>query len=327
MKFKWIMLVIAVFGVAPISASQLNIYGQDAERVHVDSTEFPISPDQTDSGLTYSALSYSEKSYPEQGISGQIDDSDIAADIEAANSDVGRSESGDAEVTTPEVTVTYIDPRDPIEGFNRAMWDFNYLFLDRHFYRPVAHGYNDYVPRPVKTGIHNFVSNLDEPSALVNNTLQGKWGWAANAGGRFTINSTMGLLGVIDVADMMGLPRKQDEFNEVLGYYGVPNGPYFMAPFLGPYVTREVASDWVDGLYFPLSEITVWQSLLKWGLENLHRRAGAIDQERLVDNALDPYTFVKEAYFQHMDYKVYDGDVPVDLDEDELLDEFMQELD
>ena len=310
MKFKWIMLVIAVFGVAPISASQLNTYGQDAERVDVDSIESPISSGQTNSGQALSA----------QSISGPIDDSDASA------SDVTASED-DAEVTAAEVTVTYNDPRDPIEGFNRAMWDFNYLFLDRYFYRPVAHGYNDYVPRPVKTGINNFVSNLDEPSTLVNNTLQGKWGWAANAGGRFTINSTMGLLGVIDVADMMGLPRKQDEFNEVLGYYGVPNGPYFMAPFLGPYVTREVASDWVDGLYFPLSEITVWQSLLKWGLENLHRRAGAIDQERLVDNALDPYTFVKEAYFQHMDYKVYDGDVPVDLDEDELLDEFMQELD
>ncbi|ABV37641.1 Surface lipoprotein-like protein [Shewanella sediminis HAW-EB3] len=321
MKFKWIMLVIAVFGVAPISASQLNRYGQDVERVHVDSTDSQISSGQTNSDQANSVQAYSE-----QSISGPIDGSDIASGIEGIDSDVSASE-GNAEVTTAEVTVTYIDPRDPIEGFNRAMWDFNYLYLDRYFYRPVAHGYNDYVPRPVKTGIHNFVTNLDEPSALVNNTLQGKWGWAANAGGRFTINSTMGLLGVIDVADMMGLPRKQDEFNEVLGYYGVPNGPYFMAPFLGPYVTREVASFWVDGLYFPISEITVWQSLLKWGLENLHRRAGAIDQERLVDNALDPYTFVKEAYFQHMDYKVYDGDVPVDLDEDELLDEFMQELD
>jgi|GEM_PF-90868 len=302
MKFKWIVLVITVFGVAPISASQSNIPAQDAERVQVDAEGSQI-------------------------FTGQIDRSNGIDVTEENDSDVTAARTYDAEGTTAEVTVTYIDPRDPIEGFNRAMWDFNYLFLDRYFYRPVAHGYNDYVPRPVKTGLNNFVSNLDEPSALVNNTLQGKWGWAANAGGRFTINSTMGLLGVIDVANMMGLPRKHDEFNEVLGYYGVPNGPYFMAPFVGPYVTREIASDWVDGLYFPLSEITIWQSLLKWGLDSLHKRAVAIDQERLVDNALDPYTFVKEAYFQHMDYKVYDGDVPIDLDEDVLLDEFMQELD
>ncbi|MCG9713207.1 VacJ family lipoprotein [Shewanella insulae] len=237
------------------------------------------------------------------------------------------SDESATDSTAAEVTIIYNDERDPLEGFNRAMWDFNYQFLDKYFYRPVAHGYNDILPRPVKTGVNNFVLNFEEPSSMVNNALQGKWGWAANAGGRFTINTTIGLLGVIDVADMMGLARKQDEFNEVLGYYGVPNGPYFMAPFLGPYVTREIASDWVDGLYFPLSELTMWQSLAKWGLKNLHRRASAIDQERLVDNALDPYTFVKEAYFQHLDYKVYDGDIPVSTDDDELLDEYMTELD
>ncbi|MCE9680046.1 VacJ family lipoprotein [Shewanella sp. AS1] len=237
-----------------------------------------------------------------------------------------QSESGAKDSADVETRVVYVDPRDPFEGFNRAMWDFNFLYLDRYLYRPVAHTYNDYVPRPVKTGIYNVVLNLDEPSSLVNNALQGKWGWAANAGGRFTINSTLGLLGIIDVADMMGMPRKQDEFNEVLGYYGVPNGPYFMAPFLGPYVVRELASDWVDGIYFPLSEFTFWQSAIKWGLKNLHKRAEAIDQERLVDNALDPYTFVKEAYLQHVDYKVYDGDVPVKQDEDELLDDYLDEL-
>ncbi|GIU43419.1 ABC transporter [Shewanella colwelliana] len=237
-----------------------------------------------------------------------------------------QSEQG-AKDSAETVVITYNDPRDPIEGFNRAMWDFNYQFMDRYLYRPVAHTYNDYLPRPVKTGVNNFVHNFEEPSSMVNNALQGKWMWAVNAGGRFTINTTLGLLGVVDVADMMGMPRKQDEFNEVLGYYGVPNGPYFMAPFLGPYVTRELASDWVDGLYFPLSELTMWQSLVKWGLKNLHKRSSAIDQERLVDNALDPYTFVKEAYLQHIDYKVYDGDVPNTTDDDELLDEYMKELD
>ena len=224
------------------------------------------------------------------------------------------------------IEITYDDPRDPFEEFNRTMWDFNYLFLDKYIARPVAHGYKQYVPNPVRTGVINFVYNLEEPSSLVNNTLQGKWLWAANAGGRFTVNTTIGLLGVIDVAEMMGMPRKQDSFNEVLGYYGVPNGPYFMAPFYGPFVTREIASDWVDGLYFPLSELTFWQSVLKWGLKGLHSRAEAIDQERLLDNALDPYAFAKDAYLQHIDYKVYDGDVPSNQADDELLDEFLDEL-
>lgn len=226
-----------------------------------------------------------------------------------------------------QVEVVYDDPRDPFEGFNRIMWDFNYHILDKMIYRPAAHGYNDYVPLPVKSGLDNFVYNFDEPSSLVNNLLQGKWKWAFNAGGRFTVNTTIGLLGVIDVADMMGMPRKRDEFGEVLGYYGVPDGPYFMAPFLGPYVAREIAGDWVDGLYFPLSEFTMWQSALKWGIKGLSKRASAIDQERLLDNALDPYIFVKDAYFQHVDYKVYDGEVPTEPEDDELLDDYLEELD
>lgn len=243
---------------------------------------------------------------------------------QAEPNDAGNDVPADVAVTQTEVV--YNDPRDPFEGFNRAMWDLNYNVLDKYFYRPVAHTYKDYVPTPVKTGMNNFVLNLEEPASIVNNTLQGKFGWAANAGGRFVVNSTLGILGVVDVADMMGMHRKQDDFNEVLGYYGMPNGPYFMAPFFGPYVTRELATDWVDGLYFPLSELTMWQSVLKWGLKSLYTRAEAIDQERLLDNALDPYTFVKDAYFQHMDYKVYDGNVPSNQSDDELLDEYMQEL-
>ncbi len=227
---------------------------------------------------------------------------------------------------TPKVKIVYSDERDPFEGFNRAMWNINYNYLDKFLIRPVAHGYSDYVPQPVRTSFDNFVQNLEEPSSLVNNTLQGKWKWAANAGGRFTINSTIGLLGLFDVAEMMGLSRKQDDFSEVLGYYGVPNGPYFMLPAYGPTVTREIASNWVDGLYFPISDLTTWQSITKWTLKALNARADAIPQERLLDNALDPYTFVKDAYIQHVDYKLHDGQVPDEQDDDELVDDYLNEL-
>lgn len=219
------------------------------------------------------------------------------------------------------------DSKDPFEGFNRAMWHFNYHYLDNYIYRPVSHSYAQYVPEPVKAGLMNFVYNLEEPASLVNNTLQGKWGWAVNAAGRFVINSTIGLLGLVDVANMMGMERKQDYFHEVLGYYGVPNGPFLMMPGAGPFVTREITTAWVDGLYFPLSELTLAQAVLRWGVKGLDTRAKLIDQERLLDNALDPYTFVKDAYLQHIDYKVYDGNVPVISQDDELLDEYLDELD
>lgn len=223
--------------------------------------------------------------------------------------------------------VTYNDPRDPFEKFNRTMWEFNYQYIDRYLFRPVAHGYKDYVPNPMKNGINNLVRNLDEPSSMINNALQGKWLWAANAGGRFIVNSTIGLVGLVDVADMMGMERKQDDFSEVLAYYGAPNGPYVMAPVFGPHTSLELASDWVDGLYFPLTEFTMVQSIVKWGLKNLHSRAEAIDQERLLDNSLDSYSFTKDAFYQHLDYKIYDGNVPVVQDEnDELLDEYLDEL-
>ncbi|MBM7072086.1 VacJ family lipoprotein [Shewanella sp. 202IG2-18] len=226
----------------------------------------------------------------------------------------------------PETEVKYMDERDPFESFNRAMWNLNYNYLDRYVLRPVAHGYNDYVPNFMQDGVDNFVHNLDEPSSLVNNTLQGKWKWALNAGGRFTINSTFGILGLVDVADKMGLPRKQDEFAEVLGYYGVPNGPYFMLPAYGPTVTRELASNWVDDLYFPLSDLNFWQKVAKVGLDGINTRVKAIPQEKLLDNALDPYTFVKDAYLQHLDFKLHDGRVTQKQGDDELINDYLDEL-
>lgn len=237
-----------------------------------------------------------------------------------------------AEVVTAEanhldkVEIVIEDPRDPFETVNRSIWYFNYELLDKHFYRHVAHMYRDNLPREVKSGVNNFLLNFEEPSSLVNNLLQGKLSWAANAGGRFIVNSSIGVLGLFDVAQSMGMPRKRDEFGEVLGYYGVPNGPYFMLPFLGPDETRGLMADWVDELYFPLSEFSFWHVALKWSLTSLHQRAASIDQERLLDNALDPYEFAKNAYLQHVNYKVYDG-VIAEGESDDGLEDYLDELD
>ncbi|RLV61594.1 VacJ family lipoprotein [Parashewanella curva] len=220
----------------------------------------------------------------------------------------------------------YNDDRDPFEGFNRAMWNFNYNYLDKYVLKPVAHSYNDYVPSPIKTGVVNFVENLDEPSSLLNNTLQGKWKNAATSGGRFIINSTIGLLGLVDVAEMMGISAKQESFSEVVGYYGVPDGPYFMLPAYGPKVTRELATDWVDDLYFPLAELSTGQNLIRVALKGLNARVAAIPQERLLDNSLDPYSFVKNAYLQNVQFKLHDGKVPQNQGSDDV-DAYLDELD
>ncbi len=216
------------------------------------------------------------------------------------------------------------DGRDPLEPMNRAFWTFNYRYFDRYLARPVIHVYADYVPNPAQKGLENFVRNLDEPFSAVNNLLQWKPGDAANATARFLINSTLGILGIMDIAADMGLERKQDKFGEVLGVWGVNDGPYLMIPFLGPSSVREEVGDWVDRLYFPYSLLGFWPLAGRWALDGLVSRAKLIDQEALLDNSLDPYAFTKEAYFQYSKYQLYDGDPPLEQDE-EWLDKYLEE--
>ncbi|TKB55552.1 VacJ family lipoprotein [Ferrimonas aestuarii] len=227
--------------------------------------------------------------------------------------------------STPEVE--YIDERDPWEGVNRSIWYFNYQILDKKLFRPVVYFYADYVPEGARNGLDNFLHNLEEPSSAVNNLLQGKGGWAANATGRFLINSTLGVVGIFDVASNMGLERKQDEFGEVLATWGVPDGPYLMLPVLGPSTIRDEVGDYVDGLYFPYANFTFWQSAARWALDGLSTRSKLIGQEAILDNSLDPYSFVKEGYYQYVAYSIYDGNPPIQEDDEELLEEYLDELD
>ncbi|GAA5193224.1 VacJ family lipoprotein [Ferrimonas gelatinilytica] len=216
------------------------------------------------------------------------------------------------------------DGRDPLEPMNRAFWIFNYRYFDRYFARPVVHFYVDYVPKPAQKGVENFVRNLDEPFSAVNNLLQWKPADAANATARFLINSTVGVVGIMDIAADMGLERKQDKFGEVLGVWGVGNGPYLMIPVLGPSSVREEVGDWVDRLYFPYSLLGFWQLAGRWALDGLVTRAKLVEQEALLDSSLDPYSFTKEAYFQYSEFRLYDGAPPTE-EEDAWLDEYLDE--
>jgi phospholipid-binding lipoprotein MlaA len=241
---------------------------------------------------------------------------------------VSTQASADQETVVPEENETgfvYKDERDPFESINRVMWRFNYQFLDRYLYRPAVHAYADYVPLPAQDSVANFVANLDEPFSVVNNLLQGNGYDAANAGGRFLVNTTIGIAGLFDVASHFGWERKQDQFGEVLGVWGVPDGPYLMLPVLGPSTVRDEVGDYVDRLYFPFSLMNTDQRIIRWVLDGFATRASIIDQEPILDNALDPYVFVKEAYYQNIEFRLYDGSPPVKQD-DELLEEYLDEL-
>ena len=199
---------------------------------------------------------------------------------------------------------------DPFEGFNRVMWDFNRDYLDKYVARPTAIFYRDYIPKPAQNSIYNFATNFEEPSTMVNNALQGNAEDSSNAFARFLVNSTAGLFGLFDVAGAIGLEKKQDEFGEVLAVNGVGSGPFLMIPGTGPTTVRNEVGDQVDNLYFPLADLSAWQSIGVGVLKGIHIRAQLLEQEGLLNSSLDQYAFVKEAYYQSRVFDIYDGEVP-----------------
>lgn len=221
----------------------------------------------------------------------------------------------------PIVEIIDSDRTDPFEGFNRAMWDFNRDYLDYYIAKPAAVFYKSYIPTPVQSGIYNAATNLDEPPSTVNNLLQGNVEDSGNAFARFLINSTAGLFGIFDVAEKIGLGRKQDQFGEVMAVYGVNDGPFLMLPAIGPTTFRNEIGDQIDNLYFPATEFAFWPSLGVSMLKGLHQRAQLLDQEGLLNGSLDPYSFVQEAYYQQRLFDIYDGNVPV-VEDDIDIDDF-----
>lgn len=217
--------------------------------------------------------------------------------------------------------------KDPLESINRPMWTLTWDYADKYVLKPTSQVYVDNVNEDVRKGLFNMAMNLNEPSAIINSLLQGKFSDAAKNTGRFVLNSTIGLFGIFDPASDFGWNRAQEEFGEVLGAYGIDDGPYLVTPITGPTSVREEVGDFVDRYYWPLAIIDFWPNLLRVGVLALEQRAALTDQEPLINNSVDSYEFVKNAYFQNMKYKVYDGNPPIKIDEsDEDLEAFMDEF-
>ncbi|AXB32069.1 VacJ family lipoprotein [Vibrio campbellii] len=218
------------------------------------------------------------------------------------------------------------DVYDPLEGFNRAMWDINYDYLDPYLVRPISLAYVDYTPVPIRSGIANFLANLDEPASVVNNLFMGNGTKAVDHFNRFWINSTFGIFGLFDIATAAGITKYDNkEFSSVVGHYGVGNGPYFMIPGYGPYTLRAV-TDTVDGMYVPLSYLNFWAGLGKWALEGMEKRALLVPQEAQLEASPDPYVLTRDVYLQRQDFKAEINNVDeVDEDEEAYLDEYLEE--
>ena len=230
--------------------------------------------------------------------------------------------------STPDGEEDLSDPRDPLESMNRPFWTFTWEYSDKYVTKPAAEAYVEHTPELLRSGLHNMALNLNEPSTIINNLLQAKFGAAAESTGRFLLNSTIGLFGFYDPASDFGWGGEEEEFGEVLGSYGVGDGPYLVYPALGPTSVREEVGDYVDKYYWPLAVIDFWPNLLRMAVLGLEQRAALGDQEQLINDSVDSYEFVKNAYFQNMNYKVHDGNPPIEIDEDEEaeLDAFLEEF-
>ena len=215
------------------------------------------------------------------------------------------------------------DNSDPYEGVNRKIFAFNDT-LDRHILKPVADAYVKVTPEPARTSVSNFFSNLGYLNVVLNDFLQGKFKQGAADLSRFLINSTVGSLGLVDVASKVGLKAHDEDTGQTLARYGTPQGPYLVIPFLGPNTTRNVpdlgTSTVTSGLFY-VGTLVV--TLPLGALKVVSDRANASNTLNIVNEAaLDRYIFIRDAYLQHRNYLIYDGHPPPPkYDEDDGNDE------
>ena len=208
---------------------------------------------------------------------------------------------------------------DPWERLNRS----SYLFsdgIDRVTLKPVAKGYDFVVPAWASRGVTNFSNNLTTPRSMVNNFLQGKPKAGVSDFGRFLLNSTFGLGGLLDVASMEGLEIYDEDFGQTLAVWGVPDGPYVYLPFLGPETLRDAFALPIDIMSDPLMhyEVTSVRDRINV-LRIIDIRAQLFTAERFLEDSKDPYITLRESFLQNRRFEIYDGDPPVD---DDFYDDF-----
>lgn len=203
------------------------------------------------------------------------------------------------------------EEQDPFEGFNRAMYSFNDT-VDKAILKPIAQGYDAALPAPASKGVSNFFSNIDDVVVIFNDLLQFKFSQAAHDTGRIFFNTTVGLLGFLDVATAMDLPKHNEDFGQTLGYWGVGDGPYLVLPFFGPSSVRDTVGLIGDIYVDPVYDITPERDRnLTAFVRTIDKRAGLLSASKVLkEAALDPYLFVRDAYLQKRKNDVYDGHPP-----------------
>ena len=196
---------------------------------------------------------------------------------------------------------------DPLESINRPLYALNNT-MDKYLVRPVAVGYDFIMPAPAQRRVGNFFANIYDFSSALNAILQWRLEGAAQGGGRFVVNSTIGVLGFFDVATNLGIRPYRTDFGHTLAIWGVPPGPYIMVPLYGPRTFRSGTGTVVDtytSVTTYIDNVPLRNSI--WGLELVDGRSRLLNAEQLMSG--DRYIFIRDAYLQQRQYFVTDGEV------------------
>ncbi len=222
----------------------------------------------------------------------------ISFNVFAGAADDVKTTSDDFETTTIEDEIY-----DPLESINRAVFGFNNV-ADKIILEPVAKGYKK-LPPPVQSGIGNFINNLKLPLVVVNQLLQGQGKNAVESTGRFFINSTIGIFGLIDVADDIGLEQTQEDFGQTLATWGLGDGFYIVLPLFGPSNVRDTTGMLMTMVTDPINAYAVnegeaWIVPFRTASNAVDQRSKIIDEvNALRDNSLDYYAAVRSSYYQN----------------------------
>ena len=216
----------------------------------------------------------------------------------AINADQVSTDPEDFETTTIEDEIY-----DPFEPLNRAIFSFNNV-ADRIVLEPIAKSYRK-LPSPVQTGLNNFMSNLRAPLVIVNQLLQGQGENAVQSSGRFIVNSTIGVFGLFDVAERIGIEEKEEDFGQTLATWGVGEGFYIVLPLFGPSNTRDATGMALTMITDPInayavSEGEAWLVPTRTAINAIDQRSQIIDEvNALRDNSIDYYAAVRSSYYQN----------------------------
>jgi len=207
---------------------------------------------------------------------------------------------------------------DPLEPFNRKMFWINQK-LDHNAALPAAVFYKSSVPGDVRDGVHNVLVNVGLPITVANDLLQGQVSRAGTAAARFGVNTTIGIVGVMDPATDMGFPLQQEDFGQTMGSYGVPGGPYIVLPLLGATLPRDaVGRIFVDHYFSPLSYFDYsghyYVSLGTRVFSTVDGRARAIDEIRDIErSSIDQYAAMRDAFIKNRQLQI-ENRTPADAD-------------